>query len=104
MLYHNLIWDKAYVRPVQGIKNNRIPENAVKGGQGSFLVEDRPATLTLELKDEDGKHFQIIEILDLVKELNDWKRISQKRVDALSKKLEETGSFNIDDLPDILTL
>ena len=43
---------------VQGVKGNRRPKNAFRGGNGSFIVGD-PAQAFIYLQDEDGNSLKI---------------------------------------------
>jgi hypothetical protein len=39
---------------VQGIKGNRVPKGAIKGGCGTFIVRNTPPKMIVTLVDEDG--------------------------------------------------
>ena len=40
---------------VQGVKGNRVPKGAIKGGCGSFIVSNIPAKMIVTLVDENGE-------------------------------------------------
>lgn len=91
MTFEKLTWIKGRTELVQGIKGNSIPYNAIRGGNGSFVVAI-PAKLILTY--DGGKTRNII---FMVKQINGWKKLSQKRFDMLEKKLKEMGEFNEQD-------
>ncbi len=71
---------------VQGIKNGRVPSNAVAGGNGSFVVADR-AKLILSVRDEEGQWLN----KDIYLDVKDYtsRRITDKFCEELETQMRD---------------
>lgn len=91
----SLEWSKGSRKLIQGVKGNRVPHNAVFGGNGSFVC-DVPAKLTLTVTTEDGRIVSW-NIISVVRAVNHWAKITQNRVELLGDKLMQAGQLELDD-------
>ena len=80
---------------VQGVKNGKVPNGAVYGSNGSFMVNNNPSELWLVIETEDG-YVCRLNIINTVRFINNWKRISKKRYNELKAKLNNV-IFDIQD-------
>ena len=88
---------------VTGIKNNKVPPRAIRGGFGTYVVGGTPSLLNLNYQTENG-NVRTIEISKTVKEVNNWKRLTDKRTYELAEKLEKMEEFDLMNLPEILKM
>jgi hypothetical protein len=79
-------WRKGDVYLEQGVKGGYTPRGAVAGSNGSFIVAGSHSELVMKFATEDGKKYAK-NIIRKVKELKDWKKLSDKRYDKLEKGL-----------------
>ena len=93
--FRNLKWEKGDAKLVQGVKNNKTPKNAVKGGCGSFICAT-PSSLILEADSADG-YYHSWNIINQAKAVNNWERLSENRVNSLRDKLRAHKEFEVDD-------
>ena len=104
MKFLDLRWEKSSPPVlVQGVKNNQAPKNAIGGGNGSFIINNDSSELILIYMDNNGLEHQI-NIIDDVKKINNWSRLSENRVNYLKEKLNDTENFSIEKLAEILKL
>ena len=93
----SLEWEKGEAPYLlQGVRGGRRPSGALYGGNGSFMMPGKPASLYLKYEGESGEIGKR-NIIYEAKGINDWQKLSQKRVDTLERKLEKLGTFDIDD-------
>lgn len=92
--FKSLKWNKGSRELVQGIKKNRVPRNAVYGGKGSYICET-PSELILTVTTEEGRDISR-NIISLVRAVNGWIRITNKRVEVLEAKLQKISEFSLD--------
>ena len=96
--FEGLEWIKGEGRHlVQGVKGNRRPRGAMYGGHGSFMVRGTPAELILTVSDVNGKKRKI-DVIDVVKRVNGWQNLSDKRVNTLTKELRQKGDIDMSNL------
>lgn len=100
--FKSLEWKKGSRDFVQGVKGNRVPYNAIYGGNGSFVCENR-AELILTVITEDGRNISR-NIIGVVRAVNGWPRITQNRVDLIESKLMQAGELELDDRDYIVDL
>ncbi len=93
--FSSLEWSKGYRKLIQCVKGNRVPHNAVSGGNGSFICEV-PAKLILRMTTEDGRVVSW-NIISVVRAVNHWAKITQNRVELLEDKLMQAGQLELDD-------
>lgn len=91
----SLEWNKGSRDFVQGVKNNRVPYNAIYGGNGSFVCETS-SELILTVITEDGRKISR-NIISVVRAVNRWSRLTQNRVDLVEAKLREVGELELDE-------
>lgn len=84
--FRNLIWKKGEVQLLQGVPGNRIPCNAISGGNGSFIVVTEPAKVILELESLYG--FEEFDIINDIKHVTKRKRMSQKLINTLKEGMK----------------
>jgi len=78
-------WRKGESYLEQGIKGGYTPRGAVGGSNGSFIMATH-SELVMKLATEDGRKYAK-NIIRKVKDLKDWKKLSDKRCDKLEKGL-----------------
>lgn len=91
---------------VQGVKGGRTPYGAIRGGNGSFLVIDEKAEIHLELEDQDGEIFRSQNIINDIRRIMGWSRITANRVCLLENIFsnavfvvnEEGFIFNLEEI------
>lgn len=93
--FKSLEWNKGSRDFVQGVKGNRVPYNAIYGGNGSFVCEN-PAKLILTVIAQDGREVSR-NIISVVRAINGWARITQKRVDLVEAKFQQATELELDD-------
>ncbi len=100
--FKSLVWNKGSRELVQGVKGNKVPYNAISGGNGSFVC-GTPSTLILTVTTEDGRDISR-NIIKLVRAVNQWTRLTQSRVDMVESALRDKHSFELDEREYILGL
>lgn len=100
--FKSLEWKKGYRDFVQGVKGNKVPYNAIYGGNGSFVCETH-AELILTVTTQDGRDISR-NIITVVKAVNRWSRLTQGRVQLLENKLRQAGELKLDDRDYIIDL
>ena len=100
--FKSLKWEKGSRDFVQGVKGNRVPYNAIYGGNGSFVC-NTPAELILTVETEDGRRVSR-NIINVVRKANGWSRLTQNRVDLIESKLVQAGDLELDDRDYIVDL
>jgi len=100
--FKSLEWKKGSRDFVQGVKGNRVPYNAIYGGNGSFVCENK-AELVLTVSAEDGRSISR-NIISLVRKVNGWSRLTQNRVDLVESKLMQAGPLELDERDYIIDL
>lgn len=93
--YVSLKWNKGSRDFVQGVKGNKVPYNAAYGGNGSFVCET-PAELIITVITADGRKLSK-NIINVVKSVNGWSRLTRKRVDLLEAKLMQVGELQLNE-------
>ena len=91
--FKSLRWNKSNIELVQGIKNNSVPGNAVRGSNGSFVCKT-PSEMLLTLTTEEGRDITY-NIIDLVKKANGWSRITDKRFGLVHNALWQEYEFEM---------
>lgn len=91
--FSSLKWIKGSAGLEQGFRGNYVPQNAIAGGNGSFICT-YPAKLMLRLKSEDGNicEFNIVRI---VRAVNGWCNLSKNRFEMIKARLEEEYEFTV---------
>lgn len=79
-------WRKGDVYLEQGVKGGYTPRGAVAGSNGSFIVAGSRSELVMKFVTEDGKKYAK-NIIKKVKEIKDWKNLSDKRYGKLEEGL-----------------
>ena len=87
----------------QGVKGGYIPRGAISGSNGTFIIAGSHSELVMKFVTEDGKKYAK-NIIRKVKDIKDWKNLSNKRCDKLEKGLvgkiievnREDGKVKID--------
>ena len=100
--FKSLEWKKGSRELVQGVKGNRVPYNAISGGNGSFICST-PAELILTVTTEDGRKVSK-NIVSIVRNVNGWSRLTNNRVDLLESKLRQAYEFSLDNREYIINL
>ena len=100
--FKSLEWKKGSRDFVQGVKGNRVPYNAIYGGNGSFMCST-PSELILTVSSEDGRNISR-NIISLVRKVNGWSRLTQNRVDLVESKLMQAGPLELDERDYIVDL
>ena len=100
--FKSLEWNKGSRELVQGVKGNRVPYNAVYGGNGSFVCENR-SELILTVTAEDGREISR-NIIKVVRAVNRWSRLTQNRVELVETKLIQAGVLELDERDYIVDL
>lgn len=93
--FKDLEWKPGDSALVQGVKNNRVPRNAIAGGNGSFICRV-PAELILTVTTPQGTEISR-DIISVVKRVNDWQKLSQQRFYQLKMKLKAINVFEFDE-------
>lgn len=104
--YDKLVWiQSSPARLVQGVKYGRTPRGAIRGGNGSFLVIDNPAEIHIITEDENGMTYDSGNIIQEIRDIKCWSRITANRVEQLRSELNFRGfEFEIDESGRILNL
>ena len=100
--FKSLEWKKGSRDFVQGVKGNRVPYNAIYGGNGSFVC-NTPAALVLTVEAEDGRSVSR-NIINVVRKVNGWSRLTQNRVDLIESKLMQSREMELDNRDYIVDL
>ncbi len=100
--FKSLEWNKGSRELVQGVKGNRVPYNAVYGGNGSFVCGN-PSELILTVTTEDGREI-FRNIISVVRAVNRWTRLTQNRVDLVEAKFRQAGELELDEREYIVDL
>jgi len=100
--FKSLEWKKGSRDFVQGVKGNRVPYNAIYGGNGSFVCENK-SELILTVTTQDGRAISR-NIIRVVRAVNSWSRLTQSRVALIENKLRQAGEFKLDDRDYIVDL
>ena len=99
--YQNLRWVKGTVELKQGPFYS-VPDNVVIGSNNTYIFPD-PAKLYFTVV-TDSNEYITENIIDTVKFVNGWKKMSQKRYDTLERKLSSVSEYHIDSDGRILNL
>ena len=92
--YQNLRWVKGTVKLLNG-SSNYIPTEAIPASNNTFILPN-PAQLFFTVVTDHND--QVTEdIIDVVKDVNGWKKLSQPRYEKLEKKLIRIPSFEVDE-------
>lgn len=100
--FKSLKWEKGSRDLVQGVRGNRVPYNAISGGNGSFIC-GTPAKLILTVTTEDGRDISR-NIISVVRAVNGWVRITQNRVDAIESGFRNSKVLDLDENENVLAL
>lgn len=102
------IYLQGYSEFQQGVKGNKVPKNAIKGGNGSYTVGESPTCIiTIDTKDGEIE----LDVTDEIKEAlheKGAKRISQKKAketfrDLMGKEVElSNDGKTIENLAEII--
>lgn len=87
----NVDWKKStpgYL--VQGYKDGKVPYDAICGSNGSFIVMGEKARIHLELRDSDGNEYRSLNIINPIRNIMGWPKITAKRVDMLRDLFKDT--------------
>jgi hypothetical protein len=99
--FKDLTWEKGTVNLVNARSYGSIPRDAIRTSYGSYIVPN-PAKLYLVLLAEDGRTITM-DIVNVVKNINGWNKISEKRYNKLRARLENQ-TFLIDEDDNIVDL
>ncbi|MCQ2749898.1 MAG: hypothetical protein MJ246_08185 [Clostridia bacterium] len=104
--YLKLVWIQASpARLVQGVKYGRVPRGAIRGGNGSYLVIDNPAEIHIITEDENGNTYDSGNVIQEIRNIKCWSRITAGRVEQLRSELNFRGfEFEINESGKILNL
>ncbi len=90
----SLEWQKGYGELVQGVKNNEVPSNAIRGGNGSFICV-WPSSVILKIQLENGSQNEK-NIIWVIKKATGRKRMSEKLIENIRQTLKEIDTFELD--------
>ena len=99
--FKDLTWEKGTVNIVNARGYGSIPRDAIRTSYGSYIVPNS-AKLYLILQAEDGRTISK-DIVKVVKDINGWDKISEKRYNNLRARLEHQN-FLIDENDNIENL
>lgn len=92
--FENLRWEKGQVRLFRRSEVSFIPSNAVEGSNDTLIVPvSAELNFTVVTENNDCITSNII---DVVKGVNGWKKLSQSRYDKLNNKLVNIQEYDID--------
>lgn len=93
--FKRLRWVKGTSGIVKGCKDGYVPRGAIAGSNGTYRVVT-PACLDLTVESEDGRVFTW-DIIDFVRDVTGWCRLSERRFEALETAFQEKRIFDFDE-------
>ena len=99
--FKDLTWEKGTISFWKGEGNFYLPHGSIKASNGKYIVPNS-ARLNLSLLTEDGRTITV-DIANVVKNINGWGKISEKRFKNLKVRLEKQN-FVVDENDEIVDL
>lgn len=100
---------QGYSELQQGVKGNKVPKNAIKGGNGSFIISDPARCLiTIDTKEDGEFELDITDDIRTALRKNGAKRISEKKANEalhglMGKEVElSNDGRTVENLADII--
>ena len=92
--YQNLQWVKGTVQLLNG-SCNYIPADAIEASNNTYILPNPAKLYFTVITDQNDCITE--DIIEIVKDVNGWKKLSQPRYDKLNKKLIKIPNFEVDD-------
>ncbi len=78
-----------------GVKNNRVPRNSIRGGNGTFLVAN-PPQIYATFGDDDGSFIRKDCYSEIKSAVDGRRKVTEKFVIEVFKIISADGKFGID--------
>lgn len=92
--YKGLRWVPSTSYIEQGVKGNRVPKNAIRGGNGSYRCT---VPGEVSVKFSVGKKEIEFDVMHDLRVATGRQRVTKKLVKAFNKEMAEIGSFEYDE-------